>query len=216
MLGLGLGLWRATPGIGGGAEAFSTWNTTDATTYWSLTNSDKTASRLVDAGSWRMVRGTTGHASGKWYFELVTVDTVGNSGNWMLGVANAGASAATYPGGAAYGLGLRNDLSFSSGGQFTAGTGSLLTSSATTAGEAYGFAIDADAGKLWLAHLGTWKNSGDPAAGTNASYVFTPATVGAIFPAVGGSGGGTVSKITLRTKASEFAYSPPSGFSAWG
>ena len=37
-------------------------------------------------------------------------------------------------------------------------------------GDIIGCALDMDNGKVWWSKNGTWQNSGDPAAGTNAAF----------------------------------------------
>ena len=212
MIGIGLGLSSAAS-MARAAEPFSTWDATDAATYWTRSNSDKTVV-MTDAGaSWRLVRGTTGRASGKYYCELVALDTVAGAATWIFGLASAAANRATFIGNSASGVGMRAAGNFLN--NFTSGTGAIQTSSATTAGGVYGFAVDADAGKFWYAEANIWQNGGNPVAGTLPAYTYTPGTVGAVYPALSMSATG-LSRWTLRTKASEFSYSPPSGFSAWG
>ena len=77
------------------------------------------------------------------------------------------------------------------------------------------YAVDFTAGKVWVGKNTTWLGSGDPGAGTNHAYTFTPATVGALFPASGATSS-SVPTTTLLTAASQFEQAVPSGFSAWG
>ena len=74
------------------------------------------------------------------------------------------------------------------------------------------YALDIDAGKLWHGRNGTWRNSGNPGAGTGHSFTISAGTwypAASIYDA-------TTSKIRLRTKTADFSHSVPSGFSAWG
>lgn len=84
----------------------------------------------------------------------------------------------------------------------------------TAPGDAIGIGLDADLGRVWFAKNNTWIGAGNPAAGTNAAYTYVPGTVGAVFPAVGG----TLALIrwTLRSVLAEFAFTPPSGFAPGG
>lgn len=209
-LGIGLDLLQTgVRGIAPPSVVESTWSTADATTGWTLSNADKTALRSTTA-AWRHVRGTTGHASGKYYFEIAAEDTVAGSSNWMTGLSNAAANVANYPGGSVYGLGIRNDLSFRNG--FTAASGALWASNALTAGDTMMFAVNATSGKIWIGFNGTWRSSGDPAGGTAEAYTYVPATIGALFPAVGAF---TTGQSRFRLKTGTFNHAPPSGFSAW-
>ena len=66
-------------------------------------------------------------------------------------------------------------------------------------------------GKVYFSKNGTWQNSGDPVAGTG--YAFSGLS-GAMFIAVG-TGSGTNAVTLLNTGATPFAYSAPSGYTAW-
>lgn len=79
-----------------------------------------------------------------------------------------------------------------------------------TSGHVLGFMVDLDSGKIWLARNNTLLE-GDPAAGTGASFTMT--SLGAKF-LLGGAYEDTASN-RIRTKASEFAYTPPTGFIGW-
>lgn len=212
-IGLGLSL-SGKNGPSAAAIVESTWNGTDAVTAdWTRTNAGKTLQRTgVVHAFWRHVRGTTGHAAGKYYFEIVPDNTVAASANWMSGLSNATASTVTYMGASAYGLGIRAAGSLRNG--FTAVSGAVWASAATVAGDTMMFAVDATAGKVWLGLNGSWLSSGDPVAGTGEAYTYVPATVGAVFPAIGVANTLGLSRFTLKTGA--FNYSVPSGFSAWG
>ena len=58
----------------------------------------------------------------------------------------------------------------------------------------------------------TWQASGDPAAGTNEA--FSTAMAPSIYPAASVYYG-TGDAVTIRSRAAEFSYSPPSGFTEW-
>lgn len=214
-LGIGLDLLQTgVRGIAPPSVVESTWSGTDAVPAdWTRTNADKTVQRTGTAhAGWRLVRGLTGHASGKRYFEITQDDTVAASANWMSGIANATAFSTSFMGGTAYGLGIRAAGSTRNG--FTVASGAIWASAATTAGNTMMFAVDSDAGKVWIGFNGTWLASGDPGAGTTEAYTFTPATVGALYPAVGNLNVTGLSRFTLKTGT--FNYTPPSGFLAWG
>jgi hypothetical protein len=78
----------------------------------------------------------------------------------------------------------------------------------------YGVAVDKANGRIWFARGGTWRNSGDPANGTNA--IMTDAGIASatvLYPhfSVANSWNGGI----LRQTTAEFTYAPPSGFAAW-
>ena len=86
-----------------------------------------------------------------------------------------------------------------------------------TQGDVIGCAWDSDAGKIWWAKNNTWMQSGDPASAANPMYT-NAVLIATLFPAISFYGGHVVantSAMTGRFIASDFAYSPPSGFSAW-
>lgn len=199
---------RSRAAVGG--ERFSTWSTADAVAgEWTLSDGNRTASRAAVAAFWRHVRGTTSRSSGKYYFEI-RLNAADATSNWMLGLTNATAVADGYPGSTSYGLGIRLGDNFESG--FT-DVASVVFSFFAAAGVAR-FAVDFDAGKVWVGKNGSWLGSGDPSAGTNHAYTFTPATVGPLFPATGAATA-TVTT-TLLSAANQFEQSIPTGFLPWG
>lgn len=139
-----------------------------------------------------MICGTQGATSGKYYFEFIVDD----SGQDMsVGVTNLDQT----------NLNLHSSSSGSNIGRNTWSWGLYMyplnsyirkvhnftytDTSATKVsnGDVIGVAYDAGAGKIWASKNGTWMDSGDPAAGTNA--LFTNLS-GTIAPAVMPPGGG--------------------------
>ena len=96
--------------------------------------------------------------SGKYYFEITS------GGNTSIGIRRTNKSAGNWPGtdGAGYGY-APNGQKVNSGTYSNFGT-------AHSNGDVIGVAFDADTGKLWFSHNGTWQGSGDPAAGSNPAY----------------------------------------------
>ena len=191
--------------------ATSVWSAADATANgMTLTNGGLTVASTAVVGTWQSIRGTISRSSGKMYVEFVT-----SAATTMIvgaGTANTGFTPTTYLGGAASSFGGYNNAT-EYGTDFTAiyalGTGNAL------AGDVVGMAIDFGAGKVWLAYNNLWVSSSNPATGADPSATFTPAIVGALFPALAfnGSGAGVW---TLQPTAASQKYAPPSGFSAWG
>ena len=88
--------------------------------------------------------------------------------------------------------------------------GSTVATGLTTAGnnDIIMMAFDPTTGKIWFGVNGVWHNSGNPAAGTNASYTWTGGT-GPYFVAVGEENGGTA---TINFGQRPFTYTLPAGF----
>tara|TARA_B100000519_G_scaffold141101_1_gene122299 strand:- start:517 stop:3237 length:2721 start_codon:yes stop_codon:yes gene_type:complete len=163
-------------------------------------------------------RATVEVSSGKWYWEVLRLDGAGN-----VGVFDCSNNTASYYAGwhsSDYGITV-----------LTAGfrrLGSTTSTSNTTGnGDIVQFALDVDAGKLWIGKNGTWFESGDPSAGTNAIYdsdisgrTWSP-TVGQNYSATSNfvlnagadptfAGNKTSGQDTTQD---EFYYAPPTGFS---
>lgn len=161
----------------------------------------------------RGVKGTLGVSSGKYYYE------------YTHGTVNAGSNPAADIGWTKY-TSLVN--SYTNGGAGSSDTylvqgsngnknnGGTNTSygSAFTTGDVEMCAIDLDNGKMYWGKNGTWFNSGDPAAGTNAAYTgvsgtFLPLWYWGLSP---GTSGVLISNINFGQRP--FSYTAPSGFKA--
>ena len=77
----------------------------------------------------------------------------------------------------------------------------------------YMFAVDFEAGKVWIGSNGSWQGGGDPAAGTGA--LATGASLEAGSPAATLRGGFGTADARLRTSASQLLYPLPSGFTTY-
>jgi hypothetical protein len=88
--------------------------------------------------------------------------------------------------------------------------------SSCSSGDVINFAIDLNAGKFWIGKNGTWYNSGDPAAGTNATSTFTVGSGNWTFLAeyVSAGDNGNRSSAVLNFGQQPFTLTPPSGFLA--
>lgn len=166
--------------------------------------SDKAAGVTLSGGN-LVVTGTSGSvrtiraiASGKGYAE-VRVDNPGATG--AVGCANSSATITAYVGANANGIGYWTT------GDVYQNSSVIDTIGALSAGDIVNIAVDRTAGKMWLGKNGTF--SGNPAAGTGGYTL--PA--GDVYVMVSTSTGG---QLTANFGASAFAYSPPSGFPAWG
>jgi hypothetical protein len=94
----------------------------------------------------------------------------------------------------------------------TQGTGSGAYGDTFTTSDVIGCAIDLDNQKIWWSKNGTFQNSGDPAAGTNAA--FTNLTAGLFYRFCISHAGSTATDVTGNFGASAFSTAAPTGFNA--
>jgi hypothetical protein len=148
----------------------ASWNDNDRTRGVTLSASDKTAT-LAYNGS--MVRTTAkGMTAGK-FFQAFTVTTVGNL---VFGFVKDIAPLTVGTGNGYLGSGA---LMIVSSGNVTSNLTADITADNTgmsgySAGDTGAIAIDLINGKAWLKKNDTWFNSGDPEAGTNPQWTWTP------------------------------------------
>lgn len=178
------------------AEQAAQWNSADKNASITLSNSDRDAT----GGSLVSVRGLLGRSSGKYYFELTILTSVG--WHWF-GLGSSGANLASYTGNSASSAGVA-----SSGNAVNTWTKDQAGTFAVAANDVMGFAVDATNGKAWVAKNNTWQLSGDPAAGTSQ---WISGLSGLVYPMASPASGTT----RISTKTSELTYTPPSGFSQW-
>lgn len=142
--------------------------------------------------------------SGKWYWEVTYGG--GTIGAQIPLIGNKDTTRSNYPGYDTNSLGVHStdgDLYDGSGG------GGLLEnrSETTTTSDVWGIAFDADNRKLWVSLNGTYFDSGDPAAGTNADFTSIASTF--MFPLASFDSRTTLS-MNFGQKA--FNTAPPTGF----
>ena len=179
------------------------WDSATKGTNITLTNGNTTATKTT-SNAHSAVIGTVAKSSGKWYFE-VHVDTAVSTDGIIIGAEKV-APGSTFVGAPTYGFGY-----YQTGQKINAST-TLSFGSSYTTGDVIGVAIDATAQKIWFAKNNTWQASGDPSAGTNEA--FSTAMAPSIYPAASVYYG-TGDAVTIRSRAAEFSYSPPSGFTEW-
>ena len=75
-------------------------------------------------------------------------------------------------------------------------------------------AIDFPAGKVWFGLNGTWYNSGNPGAGTNATWDSYPKREGHVAFTVD-VGSTQTAQIVGHFTAADCSYTPPTGFPCW-
>jgi hypothetical protein len=183
--------------------AWATWNPNDKSAPVVLSNNNLTAT--TSAAGLEAVRATAGLSSGKWYWELTF--TGSSSVNCLVGIGKASAVfGAGGPGSDANGWGYySNDgtkYSNNSASAYGSGYGILDT---------IGIAFDADNGRLFFRKNGSWVNTGDPVAGTNAA--FTGLTSGPYYPMVGDGTSGIVTVVFIANfGASTFSSAAPTGY----
>lgn len=159
-----------------------------------------TGSGLGDGG---MVLATVGRSSGKRYFEM-QVGLVGGSLEPTIGVATANASLVNQVGGDGESWGLLQSGEFQHNSITTATAGGSILNT-----DVVQVAVDLTLGRVWFGKNGVWLNSGNPTAGTGASYSNLSGT---IFPSVSL---GALGIVTARFSATTFTLPVPTGFLAW-
>lgn len=150
---------------------FATWNPLNAynsTTVASLSEGNLKVSGTASDGG---ISSTIGVSAGKWYWEVKYTTQIG--GDPPIGIINsAGANKIKYAnsGSVTSGSGVWCMFNLTSGGVGFQEDGVFVSypSSTLADGDILNIAIDVDAQKLWYGKNGTWYNSGNPAAGTNA------------------------------------------------
>lgn len=144
--------------------------------------------------------------TGKWYWEVTHGG--GTVGSTIGLIGNKDTTRSNYPGYDTNSLGVH---SFDGDLYDGSGAGGILEnrSETTSNTDVWGIAFDADNRKLWVSLNGTYFDSGDPAAGTNAD--FTSIASDLMFPLVVFD-----SRTTLSHNFGQTAFNtaPPSGFKA--
>jgi YD repeat-containing protein len=199
---LGIGIRLGGQPGGASATVATTWNPADKSARITLTNGNLT--QTIDAsGVYSVVRSTISYTTGKRYFEATVVAVGGAVGGVGFGDASEVIADNTYLGG----LG-GHSTAYSTNGHVEYNGGSGVFSAYTT-GDKVGAAIDLATKTVWFSKNGVWQN-GDPSAGTGGQSC--PSLNAAVFA---GSYTQTSGSITGNFGATAFAYTPPSGFTAW-
>ena len=163
--------------------------------------------------NWRAVYGTMGLHNGKWYWEI---DVGADTSKVRVGILDCMRSPKTrntlYELGAnAWDYAIEGD----NGGvldKYTGGVDTATDLSALSANDILMVAFDADNNKIWFGKNGSWADSGDPAAGTNAAFDSTDGidiSKWVYMPAIS-----VYQHSTSITNfgATSFTYTPPTGF----
>jgi hypothetical protein len=193
--------------IGGSTVAGSTWNPSYVGGSSTLSGGNLTFNGSnTGSYNWTMCIAQSTNTTGvtKFYWEITTGSQTGS--NTMIGLATYGAALGAWMGSSdSSGIGFEGQ-----GSVWYAGNGSYETGITYGASTTIGIAWDVNAGKLWFNIGGSWV-SGNPATGTGGS---TMPVVGTPHPAVAVLGSG--SSATANFGSSTFAYSVPTGFTAYG
>lgn len=175
----------------------TTWNPSDKGASINLSASNTVAQC---SGGWNSVRTIyASDGSSKYYWE-VTLTASGTPPQILVGISTSVPLTSTYQSSGA-GYEFYHDATYYHNNAPTAyGT-------ANSVGDVIMLAFDSAANKLWWGKNGTWLNSGDPAAGTNAVSV-TAAT----YYACVSLGYAYSSTVTANFGATSMVYTAPSGF----
>jgi len=191
-------------------DNFCLWNvvgqgtSTGGSNYSTLSNGNLVATASGSDYNWSF--GTIKPSSGKWYWEITL--TTDNGSNWV-GVAQdllTDTAAGDDSGfGSVNGFGYRD-----SNGNKINDSGTSSSYGATyTAGDVIGVAMDLDNGKIWFSKDGSYQDSGDPAAGSDAAF---ETLSGSYAPCIQQSSASAV--FTANFGQSSFSTAAPTGFSA--
>jgi hypothetical protein len=156
-----------------------------------------------------IARAIVGKTTGKWYWEIVVhIGTA--TATTMGGAINAQASLAQgqYPGSSPSGASLWWNGNSQAGAYVNTWTKANAATFVLAPGDfVVNFALDMDAGKLWIGKAGAWLSGADPAAGT---LPWITGISGTVFPSAGV--GHSFDNVRLRVGTNEFSHTPPSGF----
>lgn len=183
------------------------WDSSKKCSDTTLSNSDRTATQTASDAINRVL-GTQGKSSGKWYFEgqLLNADTYGSG----LGIQRSGGDYCAWYGGSSEGITFLQTAAVYNESGYDNDYGSAISENNIVQ-----VAVDFDLGRLWFGVNGTWRNSGNPGAGTG--YIASFTTGNTYYPrAVLGRDDATdYSSWLAKFTASDLSYSVPSGFTAW-
>lgn len=190
----------------GGAWLLTTSTGNDIT----LSNANKTAT-IGSTGGTNLVIADVGGSAGNLYFEVALGGSGYTSGlpyQPSAGVSNLAGNAPvfTLPGSVVTGWVYGSD-----GGLYHTAAAIQTGMGVLVSGQVLMFALDLTNLRLWMGTNGIWALGGNPAAGTGSLATLTGLST--YWPVFGGNG--ILSSGTLRTRFSEFTYSPPLGFAAW-
>ena len=151
--------------------------------------------------------GTIAVSSGKWYVEYTIGTNVGSSNG--LGFINSESLASA---GGSYGIGQASDGWLRTTSVVYNNSSSAVSSlTSISSGDVVMLALDIDNGKAWWGLNGTFENSGNPSAGSNAMVTFTPGGKSFVI-GISAYHASVVASGVINFGARNFAYSAPTGF----
>lgn len=198
----GIAPYYAAAGGGGGA---TTWNPSDKDASISLSGGNLIASG--SAASFKALRATASHSTGKFYYEaLITASP--NPANLNVGIANAAAALSTY-----IGIDTNGVVFFQPNIFFNNGViGSIQT---FAVGDTVCVAVDLGGQLIWFrTNGGSWNNvpTNNPATGVGGTS-FAGIAAGPYFPAA--TLDSTTDVIAANFGATAYAQSVPATFGNW-
>ena len=185
-----------------------TWDTSAA--KWTLTNGNLTA--ILAGGdnvNWQLIRSSNAKVSGLFYVEIKCTVAGTDTNTAFAFTDNANAWTGDYGVAAFNGGGLLSD-----GAGIILGTGTPPHISPVL-NDVYGLTINSNTGKIWIALNNVNVGTGDPVAGTNPQFTFTPGAL-VLSPAQWSLINGTNGTWTLQATSASQTYPAPSGYTSWG
>lgn len=186
--------WTSFGGVG--FQSAQQWSGTYKSAGATLSNSNLRVT--LAAGGWQNARGVNALPNYDCYWEVQCI-TAGGAADY-IGVINSGFTDFTQPG-------ITAGVYRIDGNKQGPG-GSVAYGAAYTSGDVIGIAVKRSTGSIWFRKNGVWQGGGDPVAGTNAAFTGVSFP---LFPLVGGING---SVFQARFSATDFGYSPPTGYAA--
>ncbi len=137
--------------------------------------------------------GSIAVSSGKWYYEA-TLTTLPTNMDPLIGFSEASNTSlfSQYTGQASTSYAIYTISSNTFLQKVNNATFTNTNTAKASQGDVIGVALDLTNGKIWFSKNGTFVDSGDPAAGTNAQYT---GITGTYYPAMRGTGGATTTTI---------------------
>jgi hypothetical protein len=203
----------ALPAVTATVQGFSTLDPATLPAGEALSNGNRTVTGTSYPTPYGSARGTKSQSSGLRYFE-VTFNSQGVASAAVTGVANGSFTLANNsPGADANGWGVGATPSGGNNEMFNSVEKGYLGSTAN--GDVAMVAVNFTTGGIWFGINNNWCNGAGGPAGSGGDYTFTPGTT--LWPVVCApkyvSTATTVA--TFNPGNSAFAFSLPSGFTAW-
>ena len=195
----------------------SVWSAADAAANgMTLSNGGLTLDPSTMAtGSWKSIRSTVGKTSGKLYIEFSESGVLAGTLFLIHGSGSSEMDPTRRLGSTIYSTGIWVGATNYVSAGFTSNYSSTLPQCVQN--DVFALAVDFTTGGIWVAKNNVWSNSSNPSTGSLPIVSFVPATVGALFAAMGFNedGASNLGVWTLQPTAASQKYAPPAGFVAW-